>query len=295
MVVYKDLHKKVEDLFNKDWAHESRGEVENNWKSGALSFKNKFVQSGSWATPSLHSLSNGELLFGGPAPVASSEIVYETPEVAATFKFGSEGKVNDEFKFKNVAGSGVSLINKIAYSPKTAIAYEAQAEYQANNQHWVFSAIPLKSAVSISSVIKVVPDVTVGGEIAATVPGNSFKYSLGTSWAIPAQSTVLGAKLVGESKGALAVTGFVHLSQGKTESAVQISSNNTGSLPSVTFVTKQRIDKDLTLKASVNDSLLIKAGLSWKISPMAVASLGVAYNHGTKADSTKFGLKVVFA
>ena len=289
MVQYKDLHKKTDDLFSKDWSHDSKAEVENNWKSGAFSFKNKLICPGAW---NIASLTSGESLFA-KNPSTVTEVNFETSDVAAVFKADTDGKANQELKFKQLGLPGLILNNKFSLG-KGALAYEAVGEWSDTNTHCVLSVQPLKQQMVLSTAASPAKNLTVGGEVSGPLPtyAGLYRYSFGASFAIPEQNTVLGAKVT-QDNGNTGITGFLHLTQGSTESAVQTQYTLGGlSTPTISFVTKQKINSDLSVKASINDALMVKASLAWKVSPLATASFGVAY--ATKAD-TKIGFKVVFA
>lgn len=324
MVQFKDIHKKAEDLLWKDWVDDKRAEVENNWKTGAFSFKNK----SSVGTPfTVNSLLSGSAfsdgIFGGKVPVTSTEIGYDASDFQSTFKADSEGKVTEEFKVKNLtsllglksliaAAPAVSLNNKFSLGGGR-FGYEAQAEVQqAGSHHSVLTVNPLKEQIVFSTGVDAWKNVVVGAEVSGPVnllgKEKSYRgiwhYSLASTVALPEQNALIGAT-VAQAFGtqSVNVAGFVHLSQGKTESAVQASlmlgpGAIGGPYPSVTFVTKQHINKDLSVKASVNDNMLLKIAANWRVNANTVASIGAAYNNSIKApagDVCKFGLKLVFA
>ena len=94
MVLFKDIHKKCEDLLNKDWAHLNSWEAENIWKSGEFTFKNKANVSGGFSIHGFEGSEGAAALHGkdaskswaGPA-VMTTEILHDTPSSLLTLKF----------------------------------------------------------------------------------------------------------------------------------------------------------------------------------------------------------------
>ena len=110
-MLFKDLHKTVDDLFTKDWPHENKYEVENNWRNGAFSFKNKLNFGGNWAVPSFAltgPVDSGSVKGVGKAPVTVNEISYESKAFKVTHKIDSEGKGSEDLKLTDLGIAGLS-------------------------------------------------------------------------------------------------------------------------------------------------------------------------------------------
>ena len=307
MVLFKDIHKKTEDLASKDWAHDNKWEVENNWKTGAFAFKNKIGLAGQWSIPTFaltgSQIESGNKAAISKAPITSNEVVYETKQVQVNVKIDSEGKGSDDIKFKDLGVAGLSATLKTSFTARSAIAVEAQAEYAADGHHWLLSVNPSMQSFSVSNVFEAHKQATLGAEVSgplASISGfTGYRYSLTGLFSNPGKDGVFGAKLSQElGSSQIGLLGYIHLTQGNISTAVNVSHTvgDDKGLPKLTFVGKHQIDKDTSFKASLTDSLDFKAALTYKLSTSSIASIGLGYKNAAKdGDQYKFGMKLAFA
>ena len=306
MVLFKDIHKKVDDLHGKDWPHEHKYEIENNWKSGGFSFKNKVCVGGSWVLPTFAltgPADAGSKAAAFKAPVSHHEISYDTKSFQFTAKIDSEGKVSDDFKFKDLGVAGASATLKTAYSARSAVAVEAQTEYTGEGHHFFLSANPAKQSFVVANVYEAHKQATIGAELSgplAPISGfTGYKASFAGVFSNANKDGVFGAKISHElGSSQTAVQAYVNLIQGKSDVAVNVSHvlGDEKDAVKLAFVGKHQFDKDLSFKFSANDSMDFKAALYHKLSPSVTSSFGAAYKNGSKdGDNVKVGVKLAFS
>jgi len=91
---------------------------------------------------------------------------------------------------------------------------------------------------------------------------------------------------------------YIHLTQGSIDTTVNVSHTlgDDKGMPKLTFIGKHQVDKDLSVKASITDSLEVKAAAYYKVSPVSLGSIGLTYKNGAKeADNLKVGFKFAFS
>ena len=304
MVLFKDIHKKVEDLHSKEWPHEHKYEVENNWKSGGFSFKNKICVGGSWVLPTFALTGPAEAkAVALKAPVSHHEISYDTKQFQFTAKIDSEGKVSDDLKLKDLGVAGASATLKTAYSARSAVAVEAQTEYLGEGHHFLLSANPAKQSFVVSNVYEAHKQATIGAEVSgplAPIAGfTGYKATFAGVFSNANKDGVFGAKVsheLGSSQTSLMA--YVNVMQGKSDIAVNVSHvlGDEKDAVKLAFVGKHQVDKDLSVKFSATDSMDFKAALYHRVSPSVLASIGAAYKNGSKdGDNVKVGVKLAFS
>ena len=324
MVLFKDIHKRVDDLLNKDWVHGNAVEVENNWKAADFSFKNKATVSGGISLPDLlpsltaaascpamTSCCGGGACSSSAAPAAatpvfSSEITYEQPSASYVFKFDSAGSTTKELKLKNLFNqSGLTLSNKFVFKAAACSGYEATAEYLASSGvHAQVTLNPCKAELAANATYALNNAATLGSEISG--PCRLFGEAAGTGktkmgvsgvYAFPASAsygeTRLGVKAshtISDNKAHLHA--YLAVKQNKTESAFHLTQAlKTGASPALVFVAKHELSKETSVKAAVTDALAVKAALNYRASGLLNASLGLGFDNKTGA---KAGVKLAF-
>jgi hypothetical protein len=323
MVLYKDLHKKSEDLLNKDWPHQSSFEVENNWKSGEWSFKNKSGLLGGFPLQHLATMcpawgasktSTGGCCSGKKccedknscppgccstgttscwAPVTTNEITYENSASAITLKFDSNGNWSKESKLKNLM-EGLHLTAKAMSNWNVELGLEHNSSF-----HSQLTVLPTSNHVVLNSSYPVAKDITLGAELASSLQTNSHKIAFSALYAnfLPALTgSSFGLKVANDlSSNKTHLTSYLYMSQGKqTESVASINFtvNGAKSLPQLTFATKQHLSNEFSVKASINDALVTKLAAHWKPTQSVISGqIGLGWDQKSGA---KAGVKFAF-
>ena len=320
MVLFKDIHKRVDDLLTKDWVHGNAVEVENNWKAADFTFKNKASVTGGVSLgellPTLSSgcpamtgacgtQTTGNLPSSQPVTI-TTEIGFDQPSANYNFKFDSVGNSTKELKLKNLYYAGLTLNNKVSFKSFGCSGYEAVAEYTAGGVHSQLTVNPCASTVALNAAYQVDKFTTVGGDISGPVSlaegpasfAQNLKVGLSGSYGFPS-SAKYGESRVGV-KGSHEMSSnkshfhaYLAVKQNKTESAVHLTQqlHKTANSPSLVFVTKHEVSKEVSVKAAITDALAVKTALYYKASSLLNASIGVGFDQKSGA---KGGFKLAF-
>ena len=268
-----------EFYFNR--VHATNGEVENNWKAGDFSFKNK---------TQFHCVPTWK------APVTFTEGTYETKPFNLTFKYDSAGKTSAELKMKQLA-SGLTVTAKAAQG-KAAIDGEVVAEYLLPDSN-VHSSLTLNSHTkfAFSTAFKPNSTIVLGAEVSGTTNMTNLKATVSNQ--VTMGKTVVGTRLTNEiNSGATQLEAVLGFTEGKTNLLVAANHKFTnGNLPSATFLVKHNVDKNLWVKAAVNDALEMKVASGYRVSDSLTTTVGFSVNQAAKtsADMYRVGVKAVFS
>lgn len=262
-------------------AHATNGEIENNWKSGDFAFKNKtqFHCVPSWK-----------------APVTFTEGSYETKPFNLTFKYDSAGKTSVDLKLKQVA-NGLTVTTKAAQG-KAAIDGEVVAEYLVPETN-IHSSLMLNSHTkfAVSTALKPNSSILLGAELSGTTNMTNLKATVSNQ--VSMGKTVVGTRLTNElNSGATQLEAVLGFTEGDTNLLISGSHKfaNAG-LPSATFLVKHNIDKNLWVKAAVNDALEMKVASGYRVNDSLTTTVGFSVNQAAKtpADMYRVGVKAVFS
>ena len=220
---------------------------------------------------------------------------YETKPFNLTFKFDSNGKTGVDLKLKQLA-NGATVTAKVGHSK--SVDGEVVAEYLIPDTN-VHSSLSLNShqKFAFSTAFKPTGTFTMGAEVTGTT--NMHNLKLAVSDQIMIGKTVVGTRLTQDfNTGASQLEGVVGFTEGSTDLLVSAHhSFAKGGLPSATFLVKHNIDKNLWVKAAVNDALEMKVASGYRVADNMTTTLGFAVNQNAKtpADMYRVGLKAVFS
>lgn len=230
------------------------------------------------------------------APVTFTEGVYETKPFSLTFKYDTTGKTGVDLKMKELA-SGLTVTAKAAQS-RHGMDGELVNEYLVPDSN-VHSSLSINGSqkFAFSTAFKPTASFILGAEITGTTNMNNLKLAA-SNQLVMGKSTV-GARLTQDfNTGATHVESVIGLTEGNTDLLVSAHHNfaKTG-LPSATFLVKHNVDKNLWVKAAVNDALEVKVASGYKMCNNVTTTLGFAINNNAKTDADKYkvGLKAIFA
>jgi hypothetical protein len=322
-MLFKDIHKRTDDLLNKDWVHGNAVEVENNWKSSDFTFKNKASVSGGIAIadilpnltaaascPAMTSCCGGGCApaaapTGTLAPVFTSELTYDQPNAAFIFKFDSAGATTKELNLKNLfSQTGLTLNNKFTFKNAACSGYEATVEYlTAQGVHAQVNLNPCKTELAANATYAINKAATVGAEVSgpsmllAKEGKQNVKLGVSGVYALPSSVNYGEARLgvkashtLGETKSH--VHAYLAVKQNKTESVFHLTQAlRAGAAPSLVFVAKHELNKEASVKAAITDALAVKAAVNYRASALLSASIGLGFEQKTGA---KAGLKIAF-
>lgn len=259
----------------------NHGEVENNWKSGEFSFKNK---------------SQFQFCPAWKIPVSFTEGAYDTKAFNLTVKYDTNGKSSCDLKLKKLS-EGLTVTTKTA-NGKAHLDGEVVAEYLIPSLD-VHSSLSLTSnnKFGFSTAFKPTRNLTVGAEVTGNTSLNNLK--LAVSDQVVVGKTVFGTRLTQDfTSGATQLEGVIGFTEGSTNLLVSANHSFASSgLPSATFLVKHNIDKNMWVKAAVNDALEVKIASGYKINETlnTVFGLSVAQNAKNPAEMYRVGLKAVFS
>ena len=225
-----------------------------------------------------------------------SEGSYETKPFSLTFKYDTNGKTGVDLKMKQLM-SGLTVTAKVVQS-KHGFDGEVVKEYLVPETN-VHLSSSLNSAQKLSMAVAFKPTSTfvLGAELTGTTSMKNLKLAISDQLVLG--KTVFGARLTQDfNTGATNIEGVVGLTEGSTELLVSAHHNFAKSgLPAATFLVKHNVDKNLWIKAAVNDSLEVKVASCYKLADNVSTSFGFAINNNAKSDADKYkmGVKAVFA
>lgn len=259
----------------------NNGEVENNWKAGEFTFKNK---------------SQFQFVPTWKIPVSFTEGAYDTKAFNLLVKYDTNGKTSCDLKLKQLS-EGLTVTSKTA-NGKVNLDGEVVAEYLLPGTN-VHSSLSFNSnnKFAFSTAFKPTKNFTVGAEVTGNTSFNNLK--LAVSDQVMVGKTVFGARLTQDfTSGATQIEGVVGFTEGSTDMVMSANHSFASSgLPSATFLVKHNIDKNLWVKAAVNDALEVKIASGYKINDNLNTTFGLAVSQNAKnpADLYRVGLKAVFS
>jgi hypothetical protein len=192
--------------------------------------------------------------------------------------------------------TGLTVTAKASHS-KT-LDGEVVAEYLIPDTN-VHSSVSVNSGnkFAISTAFKPTGTFTIGAEVTGNTSMNNLK--LAVSDQVVMGKTVLGTRLTQDfNTGATQLEGVVGLTEGNTNLVVSAHhSFAKAGLPSATFLVKHKVDKNLWVKAAVNDALEMKVASGYRVNDQLTTTLGFAVNQNAAApaDMYRVGLKAVFS
>jgi hypothetical protein len=228
--------------------------------------------------------------------VTFSEGSYDTKAFNLTFKFDTNGKTSSELKMKQLA-SGLTVTAKAAQG-KTTVDGEIVAEYlmPETNLHNSLT-LNTHTKFALSSAFKPNSNVTLGAEISGTTNMTNMKAVVSNQ--VNMGKTVVGTRLTNDlTSGATSLEGVMGYSEGNTNLLVSAHHNfAVAGLPSATFLVKHTVDKNLWIKAAVNDALEMKVASGFRVNDNLTTTVGFSVNQAAKtpADTYRVGVKAVFS
>ena len=225
-----------------------------------------------------------------------TEGTYETKPFNLTFKYDTNGKSSTEIKMKKIA-SGLTVTGKAAQG-KASVDTEVVAEYLLADTN-VHSSLTVNSFSKFAVTTAFQPNstFTIGAEVTGTANMNNLKVAVSDQ--VVMGKTTFGARLTREfNTGATQLEGVVGFTEGNTNLLVSAHHSFAKSgLPSATFLVKHNVDKNLWVKAAVNDALEMKVASGYKVSDSLTTTVGFSVNQAAKtpADMYRVGVKAVFA
>jgi hypothetical protein len=193
--------------------------------------------------------------------------------------------------------SGLTVTAKAAQG-KTAIDGEVVAEYLVPDTN-VHTSVMLNSHTKFaaSAAFKPNSNVTLGAEVSGTTSMTNMKAVLSDQ--VTMGKTVVGGRLVRDlTSGATSIEGVVGFTEGNTHLLVSAHHNfATSGLPNATFLVKHNVDKNLWVKAAVNDALEMKVASGYRVNDNLTTTVGFSVNQAAKtpADMYRVGVKAVFS
>ncbi len=230
------------------------------------------------------------------SPATFSEVTYETKPFNFTFKYDTNGKTAAELKLKQIA-DGLTVTAKAGHG-KHGLDGEVVNEYLVPDTN-VHSSLTVTSGnrFAFSTVFKPTGTFVLGAELTGSTALNNLKLAVADQ--VTFGKTVVGAKVTQDfNSGATHLDATVGLTEGNTDLVAHVSHNFAKSgLPNASFLVKHNVDKNLWVKAAVNDALEVKVSSAYKVSDKLTTTLGFAVNNNAKTDADRYkvGLKAVFA
>ena len=161
------------------------------------------------------------------------------------------------------------------------------------------SSVSVNSAnkLAISTAFKPSATFTLGAEVTGSTSFQNLK--LAVSDQVVMGKTTFGTRLTQDfNTGATQLEGVLGLTEGNTDLLVSAHhSFAKGGLPSATFLVKHAVDKNLWVKAAVNDALEVKVASGYRVNEKLCATVGLAVNQNATApaDAYRVGVKAVFS
>jgi hypothetical protein len=228
--------------------------------------------------------------------VTFSEVTYESKPYNLTLKYDTNGKTSSELKLKQIS-EGLTVTAKAGHG-KNGLDGEIVNEYLVPNTN-VHSSLSVNSSqkFAFSTVFKPNSTFVIGAELTGTTNLNNLKLAVADQ--VTFGKTIVGGKVTQDfNTGSTHLDATVGFTEGSTELLTHVSHNfaKTG-LPNASFLVKHNVDKDLWVKAAVNDALEVKVSSAYKVNDKLTTTLGFAVNNNAKTDADRYkvGLKAVFS
>ena len=234
-------------------------------------------------------------IIGWKAPVTFTEGTYETKPFSLTFKYDTAGKTSAEMKLKQIA-EGLTITVK-AGQGKHGLDTELVNEYFAADSN-LHSSLSINGAqrFAFSTVMKPTSTFILGAELTGSTSFNNLK--LAVSDQVVFGKTVVGAKVTQDfNTSATHLDALVGFTEGNTELVASVNHNFAKSgLPTAAFLAKHALDKNLWVKALINDNLEVKVSSGYKVNDRVTTTLGFAVNNNAKSEAERYkvGLKAAF-
>jgi hypothetical protein len=243
-----------------------------------------------------HNLDFTYVYIAWKSPATFSEVTYETKPFNMTFKYDTNGKTGAELKLKQIA-DGLTVTAKAGHG-KHGLDGEVVNEYLVPDTN-VHSSLTVTSGnrFAFSTVFKPTGTFVLGAELTGSTALNNLKLAVADQ--VTFGKTVVGAKVTQDfNSGATHLDATVGLTEGNTDLVAHVAHNFAKSgLPSASFLVKHNVDKNLWVKAAVNDALEVKVSSAYKVNDKLTTTLGFAVNNNAKTDADRYkvGVKAVFA
>ena len=193
--------------------------------------------------------------------------------------------------------NGLTVTTKAAQG-KTSVDGEVVAEYLMPETN-VHSSLTLTSSTkfALSTAFKPNSSVTLGAEVSGTTGMTNLKAVVSNQ--VTLGKTVVGTRLTNDlASGATSIEGVLGFTEGNTHLLVSTHHNSAaGGLPNATFLVKHNLDKNLWVKAAVNDALEMKVASGYRVNDNLTTTVGFSVNQAAKtpADMYRVGVKAVFS